>query len=153
VQDLGSVQQQLATSLTSLNLTGLSRIDYLYTLAMILTGLLVFALAVLLERGRDFAMLEALGTTPNQIGALLLIEIGYAVVVGSMLGLLVGLGFAQMLIQILTAIFDPPPDALAVPWSSLALVLAFAVFSGLIAWGIATIRLRQTNLAGMLRES
>jgi putative ABC transport system permease protein len=69
------------------------------------------------------------------------------------LGLLVGLGFAQLLIQILTAIFDPPPDALAVPWSSLGLVLGFTLLSGLIAWGVATTRLRQSNLAGVLREN
>lgn len=152
VQNLNSVQQQLATSLTSLDLTGLSRIDYLYTLAMVLAGLLVFTLAVLLERNRDFAMLEVLGAGPRQISALLLIEIGYAVVAGAVLGLIVGLGFAQMLIQILTSIFDPPPSALAVPWSSLGLILGIAVLSGVIAWGFATVRLRQNNLAGVLRE-
>ena len=153
VQDLGSVQQQLATSLTSLDLASLSSIDYFYTLIILLTGLVVFALAVLLERGRDFAMLEVLGWTPRQIRALLLCEIGYAVLVGSVLGLAVGLGFAQMLVQILRSIFDPPPDSVALPWPAFGVILALIVASALAAWSIATIRLGRSNLAAVLREA
>lgn len=153
VQDLSSVQQQLATSLTSLDLGALSRIDYVYTLVIMLTGLLVFALAVLLERGRDFAMLEVLGVSPAQIRGLLLLEVGYAVVAGSILGLAVGLGFAQMLIQILTSIFDPPPDALALPWGSLGLIFGLVLVSGVMAWGVAAARLARSNLAAVLREA
>jgi putative ABC transport system permease protein len=153
VDDLTNVQQQLSTSLTSLNLSGLTRIDYFYTLVMVVTALLVFALAVLLERGRDFAVLQLLGTSPGQIGRLLLAEIGYAVVAGCVFGLAVGLAFAALLVQILTAIFDPPPDAIVVPWSTLAGLLAIVLLCGLAACLLASQRLWRDNLAQTLRDT
>jgi putative ABC transport system permease protein len=153
VDDLSNVQQKLSTSLTSLNLGALTRIDLFYTFAMFIISLLVFVLAVLLERRRDFAMLQALGTTPAQIRTVLLIEVGYAVVVGSIFGLLVGVGFAELLVQILAAIFDPPPNVMAIPWSSLALAVACMVASGLLAGTIASARLGRLNLAQTLREA
>jgi putative ABC transport system permease protein len=152
VDDLTHVQQQLATSLSSLNLSSLTTIDLLYTGIMVVVCLLVFSLAVLLERRRDFAMLQAMGTTSLQIQLLLLAELGYAMVIGSIFGLIVGIGFSELLVQILTAIFDPPPQSLAVPWLSVAGLLGLVLVGGVLASALAAARLRQLNLAQTLRD-
>jgi len=153
VDDLNHVQQQLATSLTSLNLSALANIDYFFTAIMVLAGMLVFALAVLLERAREFAMLEVIGTTPRQLRSLLLIEVAYAGGMGCLFGLAVGLGFAQMLVQILASIFDPPPTAIALPWSSLLAIVALVIVAGFLAWLTASLRLRRLDLSLTLRET
>jgi putative ABC transport system permease protein len=153
IDDLTGVQQRLSTSLTSLNLTGLTGIDYGYTVIMIVTALLVFSLAVLLERSRDFAMLRAMGASTRQVRGLLLAEVSYVVITGCIFGLIVGFGFAEMLIQILAAIFDPPPDAIAVPWSGLAVLLAITLSAALIASLSVSQRLVRLNLAQTLRET
>lgn len=153
VTDLSHVQQQLATSLTSLNMSSLSRIDYVYSVVMILTALLVFTLTVVLERARDFAMLEVVGVTPRQLRRLLLVEVVYAAGVGSVLGVIVGLIFAQMLVQILTSIFDPPPEVLAISWASLGVLFALIAGTTLLAWLAASLRLGRMSLAGTLRET
>jgi putative ABC transport system permease protein len=152
VAEIGGVQQALSTSLTSLNLSALSSINYFYTLVMVITGLLVFILAVLLERRRDFAMLQVLGVTGGQIRRLLLGELGYAVAIGCLLGFAVGLIFAAMLVQILQSIFDPPPSTIAIPWNSLGLILAIVVAGGLVAWAVASQRLAKLNISSTLRE-
>jgi len=153
VDDLNHVQQQLATSLTSLNLSALANIDYFFTAIMVLAGMLVFALAVLLERAREFAMLEVIGTTPRQLRSLLLIEVAYAGGMGCIFGLAVGLGFAQMLVQILASIFDPPPTAIALPWSSLLAIVALVIVAGFLAWLTASLRLRRLDVSQTLRET
>jgi putative ABC transport system permease protein len=42
-------------------------------------------------------------------------------------GALTGWGIAQVLVKILTGVFDPPPGSLSVPWGYLTAVLAAIV--------------------------
>ena len=44
-----------------------------------------------------------------------------------------------MLVKVLTGVFDPPPEHLAVPWAYLGIVAGIAVF-GLVAAALAAIR-------------
>ena len=55
----------------------------------------------------------------------------------SVAGLLAGLLLAGMLVQLLTGVFDPPPEGLAIPWLYLA-ILAAAMLAATLAAAVAT---------------
>jgi ABC-type multidrug transport system fused ATPase/permease subunit len=48
-------------------------------------------------------------------------------------GILIGFGVAQMLVKVLTGVFDPPPDFLYVPWTYLMLLTVAASLSTIVA--------------------
>ena len=91
------------------------------------TGL-ILALG-LAERRRTFALLAALGAKRKQLGAFLWSEGVVIQISGGIIGIALGFGIAQMLVTILTGVFDPPPEILAVPWPYLALMTAAAIAS------------------------
>ena len=50
-----------------------------------------------------------------------------------MFGLASGLMTAWMLVKLLTGVFEPPPEALSIPWAYLAIVLSLVIASVVIA--------------------
>lgn len=153
IVDLNGIRQRLSTSLTTLNLSALTNIDYGYTLVMLIMAIQVFGFATLLDRRKDFAVLQVMGTGWSRISALVLVEVAFAAFLGVVFGLAVGLGFAQMLTQILTAIFDPPPETIAIPWGSLGLISGLTALSAVLASAVVSIRLARVNLAEIVREA
>ena len=95
------------------------------------TGL-VLALG-LAERRRTFAILWANGAKSHQLGAFLWSEGLLILVSGSVAGMIIGFGVAQMLVKVLTGVFDPPPDFLSVPWKYLVLLVVAASISTMVA--------------------
>jgi putative ABC transport system permease protein len=82
----------------------------------------------MIERRRDFALLAAMGAKGRQLGAFLWTEGLIILVAGIVLGLATGLGIAKMLVKVLTGVFDPAPQSLAIPWLYLVvLILAGAL--------------------------
>jgi len=129
VTDIGSTQRVVSSSLTAINLQGLTSLELAFAVLLVAgaTGL-VLALG-LAERRRTFAILAALGAKRDQLGAFLwteglLIQIG-----GGAIGLALGFGVAQVLVTMLTGVFDPPPEFLSVPWTYLVLLVATAFAS------------------------
>jgi putative ABC transport system permease protein len=57
-----------------------------------------------------------------------------------------------MLVAMLQHVFDPPPDALAVPWAYLGELAGAAVIATGVAVAIAVGRLRRLPLGRLLRE-
>ena len=68
-----------------------------------------------------------------------------------MLGALIGSGALAMLVKVLTGVFDPPPDALSVPWGYL-LVLAALVLAAVLAAGALTLRALRRPAIEELRD-
>src|SRR5258708_15275845 len=137
VTDIGSTQRLIGSSLTAVDLRGLTGLELTFAILLVAgaTGL-ILALG-LAERRRTFAILAALGAKRNQLGAFLwseglLIQIG-----GGIIGIALGFGLAQMLVTILTGVFDPPPEVLTVPWTYLAL-LALAAIASMVAAVLST---------------
>jgi putative ABC transport system permease protein len=129
VTDIGSAQRLISSSLTAVDLHGLTNLELTFAILLVAgaTGL-ILALG-LAERRRTFAILAALGAKRHQLGAFLwseglLIQVG-----GGMIGILLGFGIAQMLVTILTGVFDPPPEILAIPWIYLVLLAIAAIVS------------------------
>ena len=72
-------------------------------------------------------------------------------VTGAILGALAGWVLSQMLVKVLTGVFDPPPEYLAVPWAYLGTVAGIAVL-GLVVAALITIRAARRPPLTVLRE-
>jgi putative ABC transport system permease protein len=149
---IASVRSSLATSLTSLNLSGLVRIEYIYTALIASAGLTVFLLALLADRRREFASMRALGATGRQLMAFVLSEGGLIGVTGLLVGTVIGVVQAIMLVQILTSIFDPPPSGPIPDYGILLLLAALSIVGMTVATSIGVGRLSTSRVSDALRE-
>lgn len=133
VSDISQARHLIGSSLTSVDLTGLTRLELGFAVLMVAgaTGL-ILALG-LADRRRIFAILSALGAKPRQLGAFLWSEALFIFITGALVGTGTGVALAWMLIKLLTGVFDPPPDFLSIPWAYLASVLGIAFISAVAA--------------------
>ena len=133
VSDISQARHLIGSSLTSVDLTGLTRLELGFAVLMVSSAVgLILALG-LADRRRIFAILSALGAKPSQLGAFLWSEALFIFTTGAVVGTGTGVGLAWMLIKLLTGVFDPPPDFFSVPWEYLASVLAIAFISAVVA--------------------
>ncbi len=124
---------RIASGLTAVNLAGLSRIELGFA-ALLLAGATGLVLALgLAERRRTFTVLNALGAQPRQLSAFLNGEAWAVVGFGGVFGLVIGVLVAQTLIKLLQGVFDPPPEAMLLPWLYLGVLLLCAVVSTAVA--------------------
>jgi putative ABC transport system permease protein len=129
VSDLSSARGLVGSSLTSVDLSGLSRIELIFALLIVVAaGGLVTGLG-LTDRRRSAAIVSALGATPRQVGRLTLGEPAFVVLGGLVAGALTGTGLSMMLVKILTGVFDPPPAHLAYPGRYLVAAAVCAVLA------------------------
>ena len=151
VTDVVSARKIVGSSLTAVDLSGLTRVElgFAIALAAAATGL-VFALGFA-ERRRTFAIANALGAKPRQLGGFVWSEAAFVVVGGLLAGAIAGAALASMLTKVLTGVFDPPPAGLSVPWSYLATVAAVAVAAVVVA-GVVTLRRARLGPLTVLRE-
>jgi putative ABC transport system permease protein len=127
VTDIAATRGNVGSSLTAVNLAGLTRIELGFGLCLAAAaGALVLALG-LTERRRAFAIASALGATRRQLGSFVWSE-STALIVGGLGGAVVlGWALSRMLVSVLTGVFDPPPAALSVPWVYLIVIAVTAV--------------------------
>jgi putative ABC transport system permease protein len=142
VTDVSTVRGAIGSSLTAVDLSGLTRVELGFALVLAAAAAgLVLALS-LIERRRMFAVAAALGANRRQLTGFILAEAAIVVTSGLLLGAAAGWALSQMLVKVLTGVFDPPPAQLAVPWPYLATV----VLAACLAVAAATIVvIRQTN--------
>ncbi|MEU9443298.1 FtsX-like permease family protein [Streptomyces sp. NPDC048304] len=133
VTDLTQTRGTVGTSLTSVDLAGLTRIELAFAVLLAAgAGGLVLALG-LAERRRTFAITTVLGATRRHLRGMVLTEAIVLTVGGLAGGALIGWALSEMLVKVLTGVFDPPPAALAVPGGYLTLTAAAAVAAVLAA--------------------
>jgi putative ABC transport system permease protein len=70
---------------------------------------------------------------------------------GLLLGAVIAVGISDMLVKVLTGVFDPPPDVLSVPWAYLAGVTAL-VCATVAAAGAMTLRALRRPAIEELRD-
>src|SRR5439155_18397724 len=85
------------------------------------------------ERRRTFAIASALGARARQLGGFVWAESTFVTAGGLLFGALGAAALSQMLVKVLTGVFDPPPDTVAVPGGYLAGLLALTVASVVVA--------------------
>ncbi|MDT3444613.1 ABC transporter permease [Pseudofrankia sp. BMG5.37] len=151
VTDIATVRGSVGSSLTSVDLAGLTRVELAFALVLAAAaGGLVFGLG-LSERRRTFALATALGARPRHLRAMILSEAAAVSIGGLVAGVATGASLSLMLAKVLTGVFDPPPSALAVPWAYLLGALAAAVVT---LFGVAVVasHLARRPALTLLRE-
>jgi putative ABC transport system permease protein len=136
------------SSLAALNIHGLLTLDSAYALAMAATAITVLVFGLLLQRRREYVTLRAQGMHAGEIRSLLVMEAGGVVVLGCLVGLLVGVGMAFFLVNVLRPLFvlRPPMVLPAAGIATLAaLVLGVSLVASLLATALVN-RLRPTEL-------
>ncbi len=152
VRDITEARKLIGSSLTAVDLAGLTRLELIYAVALVASAAgLILALGVL-DRRRSFAIMAAVGAKPWQIRAFIRAEAILIFVGGSFLGGIIGSVVAWMLVKLLTGVFDPPPDHMTVPWIYLGIVIAAAAASTGLAVRI-TERRTDTSAVLLLREA
>ncbi len=133
VTELSQVQNRIASSLTAVNVSGLSKLELGFAVVLLAGATGLVLLLGLTERRRNFTVLTALGATSRQLGAFLWSEGLVVVGAGGVAGALIGLGVAQFLVKLLEGVFDPAPERLALPWPYLGTLVVSAVIATVIA--------------------
>jgi putative ABC transport system permease protein len=137
VTEIGSVLKTISSSLTAVDLRGLTLIELSFAILLIAGASgLVLGLG-LIERRRDFALLAAMGAKGRQLGSFLWTEGLIILSAGIVLGFATGFGIAKMLVKVLTGVFDPPPEALSIPWLYLIVLIGAGCLSTMLAVMIA----------------
>lgn len=139
-------------SLTTLNLSGLSRLEAVGAALIAAIGVAVLGAFVLLERRREFAILRTLGaershelTAPAQEGVI--------TVAGSLLiGIPVGLLLGMLSVRVLGLFFTLPPPLLTIPALQLAGYAALVIAGSVIALAGALVAIRKLATVTILRE-
>jgi putative ABC transport system permease protein len=152
VKNIDQQAQQTATAITTVDLRGISQIEEAFTIALAGAAMALFVALSLLERRHEFATMAAVGATLRSIGAFVWSEAALVLIAGLVLAAGLGLVLALMLVAMLQHVFDPPPDALAMPWAYLGELAGAAALTTAVAVGITVLRLRNLPLGRLLRE-
>jgi putative ABC transport system permease protein len=127
VTDIVNQRKVIGSNLTAVELSGLTKVElgFALVLAIAASGL---ALGLgFQERRRTFAIASALGAKSRQLGGFVWGESLFVTVGGLVLGTITAVGISDMLVKVLTGVFDPPPDVLTVPWSYLGGLIVLTV--------------------------
>jgi putative ABC transport system permease protein len=151
VTDIVDQRKVIGSNLTAVELAGLTRVElgFALVLAVAASGL---ALGLgFKERRRTFAIAGALGARRRQLGGFVWGESLFVTGGGLLLGSVAAALISAMLVKVLTGVFDPPPDTLAVPWAYLGTVVALTVAAVAVA-GALTLRALRRPAIEELRD-
>jgi putative ABC transport system permease protein len=152
VKNIDQQSAQTVTSITTVDLTGISRLEEVFAIVLVAAATAIFVLGAVAERRHEFATMTAIGAPLREVGAFVWSEVG--MVLGAATLLAAGLGWllARMLVAMLTHVFDPPPDHLAVPWGFIGLLYGVALLAGFAGSMIAGRAIGRLPLGRLLRE-
>lgn len=151
VSTILETQRTIGSSLTAIDLHGLTALELTFAIIVVAAATGLMLALGLAERRRTFAILSAIGANPKQLGAFLWSEALVIVVPGSILGIGLGIAIAQMLVKVLTGVFDPPPEMLVFPRTYIGLLVASAFIATILPI-IAAQRAIQDSVSTELRR-
>jgi putative ABC transport system permease protein len=152
VKNIRQQAAQTVSSITTVDLTGISHIEQAFTVALAAAAMWLFVSLALSERRKEFATMTALGASLRDVGAFLRSEAAIVLVAALILAAGLGLLLAVMLVAMLRHVFDPPPDHLAIPWAYLGALIGAAAGGALLAALAAARGLRRLPLGQILRD-
>jgi len=152
VKDIRAQAAQTVSSITTVDLGGISRIEEAFALVLAAGAMLLLAAVALEERRHELATMAALGASLRTIGSFLWSEAAIVLAGALALAALLGWLLAEMLVAMLRHVFDPPPDHLAAPWGYLAALGLAALGGAVLAAALSTIALKRASLGAILRE-
>ncbi|MDX6699527.1 MAG: putative transport system permease protein [Solirubrobacteraceae bacterium] len=151
VTNISDSRRVVGSNLTAVELTGLTRVELGFALALAVAASGLALGLGFRERRRTFAIAAALGARRRQLGGFVWGESGLVTGAGVLLGGALAGVLSVMLVRVLTGVFDPPPDAPAVPWGYLAAVVGLAVAAVTVA-GVLTLRALRRPAVDELRD-
>jgi putative ABC transport system permease protein len=152
VENITSQTLHTGSSITTVDLTGISHIEQAFAIVLAAAAMALFVALGISERRREFATMAAIGTSLSRISAFVWTEAAVVLAAGLVLALGLGVLLSAMLVAILQHVFDPPPDALAIPWGFLAGLASASVAATLVATAAAARGIRRLRLGEILRE-
>ncbi len=152
VKNIREQAAQTVSSITTVDLTGISEIEKAFAIALAAGAMWLFVTVTLAERRHELATMAAVGASMRTIASFLRSEAVLVLLAGLLLASVLGFVLAEMLVAMLTHVFDPPPDHLAVPWQFLAELAGGALAGAAIALIVATRAVRRLPLGSILRE-
>ena len=152
VKNIDQQTAQTVSSITTVDLAGISHLEEVFAIVLVAAAMGIFVLGAVAERRHEFATMTAIGASLRQVGAFVWSEVGMVLVAATVLAAALGWLLARMLVAMLTHVFDPPPDHLAIPWGFLALLYAVALLAGVAGSTIARGAISRLPLGRILRE-
>jgi putative ABC transport system permease protein len=152
IQSTENVIKAETSSLTSLNLGGLGKMEMLYTVLVTSLGLAIFLLAMVNERQREFGAMRALGANLGHLRRFLFAE---AFTIGGLslvIGAVVGVVLAFLLVMLLGVIFTIPAYGLALPSLELLGQAALVIIGMIVSTLVSARRLASLKVVEALRE-
>ena len=147
VTDLSTAFGIISSSLTAVDLGRLTTVEIGFAVLLLAaaTGMLLFL--GFAERRRSAEILKALGASEAEVGGFLWSEALLILVPGAVIGAVIGVAAADMLVKLLSGIFDPPPDALSYPLLMLSGFVLVSILATIAAVRFARQRLGQRTAA------
>ncbi|MDX6683138.1 MAG: putative transport system permease protein [Solirubrobacteraceae bacterium] len=124
VTDIVDGRKVVGSNLTAVELSGLTKVELAFALILAVAASGLTLGLGFQERRRTFAIAAALGAGSRQLGGFVWGESLFVSAGGLILGTIAAAALSDMLVRVLTGVFDPPPDVLTVPWTYLAAVVA-----------------------------
>jgi putative ABC transport system permease protein len=152
VRNIRQQTAQTVSSITTVDLSGVSRIEEAFVIVLAAAGMLLYVAVAVAERRRELATMAALGATGRRMAAFVWSEAALVVTGAVALAALLGWLLAEMLVAMLQHVFDPPPDHLAAPWGFLAGLAAAAVVATVLSGVFARYRIDRLELGPILRD-
>ena len=134
-----------------MELSGLTRIELGFTLVLAAAASGLALGPGFQERRRTFPIASALGARTRQLGGFVWGESIFVTASGLILGAAIATALSVTLIDVLTGVFDPPPDFLSVPWGYL-IGVGLAVVATVLTAGLATLRALRRPAIEELRD-
>jgi putative ABC transport system permease protein len=152
VKSIRDQTAQTVSSITTVDLRGVSRIEELFALVLAVATMALFVTVGLAERRHELATMVALGASLRRVAAFLWTEAALVLAAALAFAALLGWLVAKVLVAMLQHVFDPPPDHLAAPWGFLAALALAAAVGCLLAAAAAATQIGRLRLGAILRE-
>ncbi|HST55217.1 MAG TPA: ABC transporter permease [Solirubrobacteraceae bacterium] len=151
VTDIVNQRKVVGSNLTAVELSGLTKLELGFALALAVAASGLALGLGFTERRRTFAIASAVGAKHRQLGGFIWGESLLVTAGGLLLGAIAAVVISDMLVKVLSGVFDPPPDVLAVPWAYLGTVVALTV-GAVAAAAVATLRALRRPAIEELRD-
>ena len=129
VSDINSVQKNVSSNLTAVNLHNLTKLELFFGLLFTVSFIILMFALDLKDRKRNFAILDVIGAKYKQFNVFIWSEGLIVFFSGIAAGSALGFSEAYMLVKLLKGAFDPPPPHLFVPWYYLGVLAASSTVS------------------------
>ena len=127
VTDIANQRKVIGSNLTAVELSGLTKVELGFSLVLAIAASGLALGLGFQERRRTFAIAGALGAKTRQLGGFVWGESLFVTAGGLILGTVAAVAISDMLVKVLTGVFDPPPDVLSVPWAYLGAVIVLTL--------------------------